>query len=75
MRSLILLAATVALAGTATTVAAQAADLPKGATHNIVLVHGAFVDQTSWQPVAEILRNKGYTVRSEEHTSELQSLV
>src|SRR5258708_40172281 len=44
MRSLILSAATVALAGTATTVAAQAADLPKGATHNIVLVHGAFVD-------------------------------
>ena len=62
MRNLILSAATVVMAGAAIAVAAQAADLPKGAAHNIVLVHGAFVDQTSWQPVAEILRNKGYTV-------------
>jgi pimeloyl-ACP methyl ester carboxylesterase len=30
--------------------------------HNIVLVHGAFVDQTSWQPVADILKKKGYNV-------------
>ena len=50
------------MAAAAIAVAAQAADLPKGAVHNIVLVHGAFVDQTSWQPVAEILRKKGYTV-------------
>jgi pimeloyl-ACP methyl ester carboxylesterase len=41
---------------------AQSADLPKGAAHNIVLVHGAFVDQTSWKPVADILTKKGYTV-------------
>ena len=27
-----------------------------------MLVHGAFVDQTSWQPVADILTKKGYTV-------------
>ncbi len=32
---------------------AQAAELPNGAAHNIVLVHGAFVDQTSWKPVAD----------------------
>jgi pimeloyl-ACP methyl ester carboxylesterase len=27
-----------------------------------VLVHGAFVDQTSWEPVADILAKKGYNV-------------
>ena len=37
-------------------------ELPKGAAHNIVLVHGAFVDQTSWKPVADILTKKGYNV-------------
>ena len=41
---------------------AQSAELPKGAAHNIVLVHGAFVDQTSWKPVADILTKKGYNV-------------
>ena len=40
----------------------QSAELPKGAAHNIVLVHGAFVDQTSWKPVADILTKKGYNV-------------
>lgn len=40
----------------------HSAELPKGAAHNIVLVHGAFVDQTSWQPVADILTKKGYNV-------------
>lgn len=29
---------------------------------NIVLVHGAFVDETSWNGVAEILKAKGYNV-------------
>jgi len=29
---------------------------------NIVLVHGAFVDETSWQPVAQILENDGFHV-------------
>ncbi|MFG1396705.1 alpha/beta hydrolase [Roseixanthobacter pseudopolyaromaticivorans] len=29
---------------------------------NIVLVHGAFVDETSWNGVAEILKAKGYHV-------------
>lgn len=42
--------------------AATAAQLPKGSAHNIVLVHGAFVDETSWAPVAKILTSKGYHV-------------
>ncbi len=29
---------------------------------NIVLVHGAFVDETSWQPVAQILEKDGFHV-------------
>jgi pimeloyl-ACP methyl ester carboxylesterase len=29
---------------------------------NIVLVHGAFTDQTSWNKVAQLLRRKGYHV-------------
>src|SRR6202021_4020971 len=41
---------------------AQSAEPPKGAVSNIVLVHGAFVDQTSWQPVADILSKQGYNV-------------
>ena len=31
-------------------------------TRNVVLVHGAFVDETSWDTVAELLRAKGYHV-------------
>ena len=62
MRNLLLSAATVLLAGAASIAPAQSAHLPKGAAHNIVLVHGAFVDQTSWQPVADILTKKGYNV-------------
>jgi pimeloyl-ACP methyl ester carboxylesterase len=62
MRNLLLSAVTVLMAGTAFAASAQVAHLPKGAAHNIVLVHGAFVDQTSWQPVADILTKKGYTV-------------
>jgi pimeloyl-ACP methyl ester carboxylesterase len=50
------------MAGVAFAAPGQAADLPKGAVRNIVLVHGAFVDQTSWQPVADILTKKGYNV-------------
>jgi len=62
MRNLVLSAATMLMAGTAFAAPAQSASLPKGAAHNIVLVHGAFVDQTSWQPVADILTKKGYAV-------------
>jgi pimeloyl-ACP methyl ester carboxylesterase len=50
------------MAGAAFAAPAQSAELPKGAAHNIVLVHGAFVDQTSWKPVADILTKKGYNV-------------
>jgi len=62
MRNLVFSAATVLIAGAAFAVPLQSAELPKGAAHNIVLVHGAFVDQTSWQPVADILTKKGYNV-------------
>src|SRR5580698_4981569 len=61
MRNLLLSAAAL-IAGTAIAAPAQSAPLPKGAAHNIVLVHGAFVDQTSWKPVADILSKKGYNV-------------
>ena len=62
MRNILLSAAAVLIAGTAVATPALSAQLPKGAAHNIVLVHGAFVDQTSWQPVADILTKKGYNV-------------
>jgi pimeloyl-ACP methyl ester carboxylesterase len=62
MRSLLLSAAAVLMAGAVSMAPAQSAHLPKGAAHNIVLVHGAFVDETSWQPVADILTKRGYNV-------------
>lgn len=62
MRNLLLSAAAVLMAGATFSSPALSAHLPKGAAHNIVLVHGAFVDQTSWQPVADILTKKGYHV-------------
>ena len=62
MRNILLSAATALLAGTTLVGSAHSAELPKGAVHNIVLVHGAFVDQSSWQPVADILTKKGYNV-------------
>lgn len=36
--------------------------LPAGTIKNIVLVHGAFVNETSWNGVAGILTAKGYNV-------------
>src|ERR1700748_3471690 len=62
MRNILLSAATILMAGTAFAASAQSAQLPNGTAHNIVLVHGAFVDQTSWKPVAEILTKKGFNV-------------
>jgi pimeloyl-ACP methyl ester carboxylesterase len=62
MRNILLSAASVLLAGTTLVGSVHSAELPKEAVHNIVLVHGAFVDQTSWQPVADILTKKGYNV-------------
>ena len=61
MRNLLLSAATFLVSGAAIAAPTQS-QLPKGAAHNIVLVHGAFVDQTSWKPVADILTTKGYNV-------------
>lgn len=58
----ILFSAAALLAGSTLVGSAYSAELPKGAARNIVLVHGAFVDQTSWQPVADILTKKGYNV-------------
>ena len=62
MRNILFSAAAALLAGSTLVGSADSAELPKGAAHNIVLVHGAFVDQTSWQPVADILTKKGYNV-------------
>ena len=62
MRNLLLSAASLVTAGAAFAASAQSAQPPNGAAHNIVLVHGAFVDQTSWKPVADILSKKGYNV-------------
>jgi pimeloyl-ACP methyl ester carboxylesterase len=62
MRNLLLSAAAIFIADAAITTHALSAELPRGAAHNIVLVHGAFVDQTSWRPVADILAKKGYNV-------------
>ncbi len=62
MRNIFLSAAAVLLAGTTLVSSVHAAELPKGAARNIVLVHGAFVDQSSWKPVADILTKKGYNV-------------
>lgn len=61
-RTLLLSAATGLLTGTTLVGSVHSAELPQGAARNIVLVHGAFVDQTSWQPVADVLKNKGYNV-------------
>ncbi len=42
---------------------AFAADkLPPGTAKNIVLVHGAFADESSWDNVSAILKAKGYNV-------------
>ncbi|WP_206240073.1 alpha/beta hydrolase [Novosphingobium terrae] len=49
-------ALTGSIAGTAN--AAPAA----GTVRNVVLVHGAFADGSGWKPVADILRQDGYTV-------------
>jgi pimeloyl-ACP methyl ester carboxylesterase len=35
---------------------------------NVVLVHGAFVDGSGWQPVYELLTKKGYKVSVTQHT-------
>src|SRR5580693_3317065 len=62
MQNLLLSTSAILMAGAAFAAPAQSAEPPNGAAHNIVLVHGAFVDQSSWRPVAAILVKKGYNV-------------
>ncbi len=62
MRNLLLSTAAVLMAGAVFAALRPVGSAAQGAAHNIVLVHGAFVDQTSWQPVADILTKKGYNV-------------
>jgi pimeloyl-ACP methyl ester carboxylesterase len=50
-------AALLALSGTAV-----AEPRPDGATRNIVIVHGAFVDGSGWRAVHDILESDGYRV-------------
>jgi hypothetical protein len=49
-------ASLLALSGTAI-----AQPKPDGATRNIVIVHGAFVDGSGWRAVHDILEKDGYT--------------
>lgn len=46
----------------AAAIGAGSAALAEGPAKNVVLVHGAFADETSWDKVAEILSAKGYHV-------------
>jgi pimeloyl-ACP methyl ester carboxylesterase len=38
------------------------AQISDGATNNIVLVHGGFVDGSGWEDVYQILKRDGYNV-------------
>ena len=62
MQNLLLSTATILMAGAAFAAPVRSAEPPKGAARNIVLVHGAFVDESSWRPVADILSKQGYNV-------------
>src|SRR3984957_9832337 len=62
MRNFLLSTAAILMAGAAFAAPARSAEPPKGAARNIVLVHGAFVDASSWRPVADILSKQGYNV-------------
>jgi len=53
----IMAAALLAVSGTA-----FAGPRPEGATRNIVIVHGAFVDGSGWRAVHDILEKDGYRV-------------
>ena len=64
MKTLLLSALMMTAATFAAAPAFAATALPEGVTKNIVLVHGAFADETSWANVANILSAKGYNVTS-----------
>jgi pimeloyl-ACP methyl ester carboxylesterase len=61
MKSLLFPAA-LSAAFTVATPAPAAATLPAGTVKNIVLVHGAWADSSSWNNVTRVLRSKGYHV-------------
>ncbi len=62
MKSLLLPAALSAAITVAFTSASAATALPAGTVKNIVLVHGAWADASSWNNVAHVLKRKGYHV-------------
>jgi pimeloyl-ACP methyl ester carboxylesterase len=62
MKSLLIPAALLAAFTIAITPATAATKLPAGTVKNIVLVHGAWADASSWNNVAHILKGKGYHV-------------
>jgi pimeloyl-ACP methyl ester carboxylesterase len=61
MKSLLIPAA-LSAAFTIASAPAVAAAWPAGTVKNIVLVHGAWADASSWNNVAHVLRGKGYRV-------------
>src|SRR6185437_360465 len=62
MKNLLISAIALSVAALAVVPASAAPRLPHGTIKNIVLVHGAFVDETSWDAVAAILSAKGFHV-------------
>lgn len=62
MKSLLLPAALSAALTLATTPGLATTSLPAGTTRNIVLVHGAWADASSWDKVTHVLRAQGYHV-------------
>lgn len=62
MKNLLISALMLSVAALGAAPASAQPTLPAGVIKNIVLVHGAFVDETSWNPVIAILSAKGFHV-------------
>jgi pimeloyl-ACP methyl ester carboxylesterase len=62
MKSLLIPAALLAAFTIAIAPVTAATTLPAGTVKNIVLVHGAWADASSWNNVAHVLKGKGYHV-------------
>lgn len=62
MKSLLIPAALSAAFTLAVTPILAATKLPAGTVKNIVLVHGAWADSSSWDNVTRVLKSKGYHV-------------
>lgn len=62
MKSMLIPAALSAAFTIAIAPVAGATTLPPGTVKNIVLVHGAWADASSWNNVAHVLKRKGYHV-------------